>query len=203
MSELTLYHAIPSRGLVAHWMLEELGEPFTTRVLDLEQQEHKTDEFLRINPMGRVPVLTHGNTVVTETAAIVAYLADAFPHKNLGVALDSPARGEYLRWLHFGPGSAEPAIIWSTLGELASQAEYQPFADIDSVAKTLCAAVDGKQFVIEDRFTAADVMLGSTLMWGLHMMPVLPQDKRLLSYWAGLASRPAWQKVQATMPAPG
>ncbi|MBT4162653.1 MAG: glutathione S-transferase, partial [Gammaproteobacteria bacterium] len=108
MSDLTLYYAVPSRGMVAHWMLEELGQPYERVILDLAADEHKSPEFLGINPLGRVPALTHGDLIVTETAAIVAYLADAFPKAGLGVPLDSPDRAAYLRWLFFAVASAEP-----------------------------------------------------------------------------------------------
>ena len=96
MSELTLYYAVPSRGMVVHWMLEELGVPYETRLLDLESMEHKTPEFLAINPVGRVPVLVHGDRVVTETAAICLYLAEAFPEAGVDVAVDSIDRAAYL-----------------------------------------------------------------------------------------------------------
>lgn len=99
-------------------MLEELGVPYERHVISLERQEHKTTEFLAMNPMGRVPVVTHGDRVVTETAAIIMYLAEAFPEAGLNVPPGSPARHEYLRWMFYAPVSAEPSIIWSSLGKV-------------------------------------------------------------------------------------
>ena len=102
MADLVLYHAIPSRGFIVRWMLEELGEPYEIRLLSLEKEEHKQADYLAINPMGRVPALTHRGKVVTETAAICLYLADAFPEANLSVPMNSPLRADYLRWMFSG-----------------------------------------------------------------------------------------------------
>ncbi len=175
MSDLELFYAVPSRGMVAHWMLEEIGVPYKRTVLSLEAEEHKTPGYLKINPMGRVPALVHDGVVVTETAAIVTYLADAFPEAGLAIPAESPLRGEYLRWIFFAVASAEPAILWASLGEVKTERDYLPYSDVDTVAQTIAGAVRGKTWVVGDRFTAADVMLGTTVMWGLNLMPVLPR----------------------------
>lgn len=195
MSNLTHYYSVPSRGMVTHWMLEELGEPYENKVLSMANQEHKTPEFLAINPMGRVPALVHNEVVITETAAIVTYLADAFPKANLAIPIDSPLRGAYLRWLFFAPVSAEPAIMWQALGKIETEAEYRPFAEIDEVANTIELSVTGKDYIVGDQFTAADVMLGATIMWGTQLMPVLPGLPELTRYWDNLSQRPAWQRA--------
>lgn len=197
MSDLTLYYAIPSRGLVVHWMLEELGVPYRRQVLNLAAEEHKTPAYLAINPMGRVPALRHGDVVVTETVAICTYLAEQFPEAGLNVGVDSTLRGEYLRWLFFGPVTMEPSIVSKAMGFVSP--DYQPFADIETVASTLAAQVAGREFIIGDQFTAADVVIGSSINWGLNMMPELPKHPELVEYWSRLAQRPAWQVVQATL----
>ena len=197
MANLTLYYAIPSRGMTVHWMLEELGQPYDVEVLDLQDDEHKRPEYLAINPMGKVPALRHGEHVITETAAICAYLADAFPDAGLSVPIDSPLRGDYLRWLFFGPATAEPAILWKMLGEAVSGLDYQPFADVEAVAAELQRVLSGREFVVGDHFTAADVVIGSTLMWGLNMVRALPQLPALAQYWAALERRPAWRRAHA------
>lgn len=193
MADLTLYYAVPSRGMVTHWMLEEVGEPYELKLLSLEDEEHKTPEYLAINPMGRVPALVHGDVVVTETAAICAYLADAFPDKQLNVPVDSPERGPYYRWLFFAPASAEPSILWKA-GEAEAANDYLPFADVESVANTLAQAVKDREFIVGDHFTAADVMVGSTIMWGTRLMPMLPALSEITEYWERLEQREAWQK---------
>lgn len=197
MTDLLLYHAVPSRSMTVHWMLEELGEPYDLHILNLENEDHKTADYLSVNPMGRVPALRHGDTVVTETAAICAYLAEAFPQAELGVPIDSPLRAEYLRWMFFAPVTAEPAVLWKALGKVVTDVDYQPFSDVETVASTLQSAVSGREFIVGDRFTAADVMVGSTIMWGLKLMPVLPKHPELLTYWESLEKRPAWQRANA------
>jgi len=197
MVDLVLYHAIPSRGFIARWMLEELGEPYEIRLLNMEKEEHKQADYLAINPMGRVPALVHRGKVVTETAAICLYLADAFPDTNLSIPIGSPLRADFLRWMFFGPVSAEPSVLWKVLGDVKTEVDYRPFADIEDVANTLRGAVAGRSFIVGDHFTAADVIIGSTIWWGLNLMPVLPRHQELIDYWNGLEKRPAWQRAQA------
>ncbi len=197
MAELTFYHANPSRGLVVHWLLEELGVEYELKLLQLEAQEHKTPDYLAINPMGKVPAIVHNGVVVTETAAICLYLSEAFAEAGLGVALDDADRGSFLRWLFFSPVTAEPSIITQAMGAGGGDAEYQPFADLSEVVHTVKLALDGRDYLVGQRFTAADVMMASTINWGLNLMPVLPKDPILLRYWELHSQRPAWQRVLA------
>src|SRR5206468_3744451 len=111
MAELTLYHAAPSRSSVVLWMLEEVGEPYEIKLLSLAKEENRKPDYLAINPMGKVPALKHGDTTITELAAICTYLTDEFPKANLAVPIGTPRRGAYLKWLFFGPGCLEPAVI--------------------------------------------------------------------------------------------
>src|SRR5678810_1281532 len=111
MPKLTLYHAAPSRSSIVRWMLEELGEPYDVHLLSLKNGENRAPAYLAINPMGKVPALRHGDTVITEVAAICTYLADEFPAAKLNVPVGSPERGVYLKWLFFGPSCIEPAVI--------------------------------------------------------------------------------------------
>ena len=197
MTDLTFYHAIPSRGFIVRWMLEELGEPYDIHLLDLDAQDHKKPDYLAVNPMGRVPALRHGDKVVTETAAICAYLAETFPKAGLSVPVGSPLRADYLRWMFFAPVTAEPAVLWRVLGKVETEVEYRPFATVKDVAETLRAAVTEREFIVGHTFTAADVIVGSTIWWGLELMPVLPRHPELVRYWQGLEKRPAWQRAQA------
>src|SRR5688500_18243314 len=100
--EIVFYHNPLSRGRIAHWMLEEVGAPYRIELLDLEKGEHKKPAYLAINPMGKIPTITHRGVVITEAADICTYLADAFPAAKLAPSIDDPARGTYLRWLFFG-----------------------------------------------------------------------------------------------------
>ena len=108
---VTFFHNPMSRGRIVHWMLEECGAPYDVKVLDFEKREHKTPEYLAINPMGKIPAIVHRGTVVTEAAAICAYLADAFPQAGLAPSTSDPARGTYYRWMFFGAGCLEPALV--------------------------------------------------------------------------------------------
>src|SRR5256885_1403832 len=110
MAKLTLYHAAPSRSSIALWMLEEVGEPYDIHLLSFAKGENRAPDYLAINPMGKVPALKHGDTVITEVAAICTYLADEFPGAKLNVPIGTPRRGVYLKWLFFGPGCIEPAV---------------------------------------------------------------------------------------------
>ena len=197
MKKITLYHAVPSRGLVVHWLLEELQVPYEINQLDLDADQHKQPEYLAINPMGKVPALLHGDRLITETAAICMYLAEQFPEKGLDISKDSALRGEYLRWMFFAPVTIEPSIVAKAMNYRSE--EYQPFADIEVVAETLVNALAGRKYLVGDAFSAVDVVVGSAVNWGLNMMPVMPKHPELVAYWENLEQRPAWQVVRATM----
>ncbi|MEM7096745.1 MAG: glutathione S-transferase family protein [Pseudomonadota bacterium] len=190
MTDITLFSARPSRGLTNQWLLEELGVPYTLRMLDIENNEHKSKDYRAINPMGKIPALKHGSTVVTESAAINMYLADLFPEQGLSVPVDSPLRGEYLRWCMFAPITAEPALMAKALD--LTHPLYDPFADLDVVAQTLSAALESREFIVGDSFTNADVAIGSLLYWGFNLIPILPKHDPLVRYWERLSQRPAW-----------
>ena len=194
MTELVLYHAVPSRSMTVHWMLEELGEPYRLEMLDLQAGEQQAPDYLSVNPMGKVPALRHGDVIVTETAAICAYLAETFPAAGLEVAPGDPERGAYLAWLFFAPVTAEPAVLWKALPDPPA-IDAQPFADVETVARVLREHLRDREFAVAGRFTAADVMLGSLIMWSTRLMPVMPGHPELLRYWENLERRPAWQRA--------
>ena len=108
---LTLYHAIPSRSSIARWMLEEVGEPYEVELLNLKNGDQRKPEYLAINPMGKVPTLVDGDTVVSEVSATCCYLADAYPKAGLAPAVTDKLRGPYLKWLFFVPSCVEPAVL--------------------------------------------------------------------------------------------
>src|SRR5215510_9673611 len=123
-------------------MLEELGEPYDLHVLSLAKGEQQAPNYLAVNPMGKVPALKHGDTVVTEAAAICTYLADEFPQARLNVPIGDPRRGLYLKWLFFGPGCVEAAIA-----DCASPRKEEPrrsalgYCDFDTLMNVLANAV--------------------------------------------------------------
>jgi glutathione S-transferase len=134
-----------------------------------------------------------------ETAAICTYLAEVFPDAGLQIPVGLALRADYLRWLFFAPVTAEPSVLWQALGCTSADPDYKPFTELDSIASTLQQALHNKQYIVGDQFTAADVMIGSTLFWGLTLMPVFPKIPELITYWEGLEKRAAWQKVLKTM----
>ena len=194
MAELTLYHAAPSRSSIVRWMLEEIGEPYEIKLLRLRKGDQQKPDYLAINPMGKVPALKHGDVVITEAAAICTYLADAFPKAGLSVPIGDPRRGIYLKWLFFGPGCLEPAVI-----DRAAPRKEEPrrgmlgYGDFDTVMNVLAEAVEKGPWLMGEQFTAADVVIGSNIRWGT-IFKLLPERKEFLDYSACIAARPAAQR---------
>ena len=190
MSKDLIFYTNPmSRGRIVRWMLEEVGQPYETVILDYASTL-KGPDYLAINPMGKIPALKHGDVVVTEGAAICAYLADAFP--QAGLAPSTADRGDYYRWLFFAAGCVEPAVTAKNLG-FEPKPEQKRMAGFGSVEDTLNAleiAVKGREFVAGDRFSAADVYVGSQIGWGMQFGSI---DKRpaFTAYWDRISNRPA------------
>ena len=193
MDKLTLYTHPMSRGRTARWMLEELGQAYETVLLDYGTSM-KDPAYLAINPMGKVPCLTHGDRVVTEAAAICAYLADAFPEAGLS----SPDRANYFRWLFFAAGPIEAALVNTALKvevppDRRGMVGYGSMAD---VVATLSAHLDGRDYVAGDSFSAADVYLASSLGWALNF-GLISDAPVLAAYVARITERPACQRARA------
>jgi glutathione S-transferase len=197
MADLILYHAAPSRSSIVRWMLEELGEPYDLRVLSLAKGEQRAPDYLAINPMGKVPALKHGDAIITEAAAICTYLADAFPRAKLNVPIGDARRGPYLKWLFFGPGCIEPAIT-----DRAYPRAKEPwrgalgYGDFATVMDVVAKAVEPGPYLMGDHFTAADIVVGATLRWGM-MFDLLPKRPEFLAYVGRLEQRPALQRATA------
>ena len=170
MSDLVFYTNPMSRGRIVRWMLEEVGQPYEARILRWETGDAKTADYLAINPMGKVPAIVHDGTVVTECAAICAYLADAFPEAGLAPPAHSRLRGPYYRWLFFGAGPIEQAV-----GAKAVNLEPTPeqrsslgFGCMEDVLGVLEGAVKDRAYLVGETFTAADLYLASHLSWGMN-----------------------------------
>lgn len=195
--EIVFYHNPMSRGRIAHYMLEELDVPYEMVILDLQKREHKTAKFLALNPMGKIPTIVHRNVVVTEAAAICTYLADAFPEKKLAPALDDPARATYLRWMFFGAGCVEPALVdkmfHRSMPDVPGALGYGSYED---TLNALEKALEKGPFVLGERFTAVDVYLGSQVAWGIMGKSLEPRPRFQL-YLERIAARPAYQRCMA------
>ena len=197
MTNLTLYHTAPSRSMVARWMLEEVGEPYDVSLVDISSGENLQPAFLEINPMGKVPALKHGDAVIAENAAIACYLADVFPGADLNVPIDSPLRGPYLKWLFFAPSCLEPLLMDKVTGREPVARLSAGWGEFDTTMDVVEAAVSGSPFLFGERFTAADLVIGSTLDWGLNMLNAIHDRPVLADYCARLLERPAKQRQLA------
>jgi glutathione S-transferase len=197
MARLTLYHASPSRSSVTLWMLEELGEPYDIHMLDLTKGENREAPYLAINPMGKVPALRDSDTVITESAAICTYLADEFPQKKLNIPVGTPQRGVYLKWLFFGPSCMEPAVIdRAAPRKEEARRGMLGYGDFDTTMNTVAAAVAKSPWLMGEQFTAADVVVGAGIRWGM-MFKMIPERPEFLAYAERISARPAAQRAQA------
>lgn len=197
MAQLTLYHIAPSRSSIVLWMLEEIGEPYDIHLLSMKRGTNREPDYLAVNPMGKVPALKHGDTVITECAAICTYLADAFPKAGLNIPIGDAKRGPYLKWLFFGPGVLEPAVMdraFPRSGEPPRAA--LGYGEFDTAMNVVAKAVTPGPFLMGDKFTAADVVIGSNLRWGT-MFKMIPERKEFGDYVAGFSERPAAKRAEA------
>ncbi|HEY8571892.1 glutathione S-transferase family protein [Phenylobacterium sp.] len=194
--ELVLYTNPQSRGRIIRWMLEEVGAPYRTEILGYGTSM-KDPAYLAINPMGKVPAITHGDTVVTECAAICAYLADAFPQANLAPPHGDKRHGAYYRWLFFAAGPLEASIGDKALGVEVPD-EKKPmvgYGCYDDVIATLEKAIAGASpWLTGDQFTAADLYVGSHLGWGLQF-GTIPKRPAFEAFAARCQARPAAQRA--------
>jgi glutathione S-transferase len=190
--ELVFYTNPMSRGRIIRRMLEEVGQPYRTVVLDWATGAAKSPEFLAINPMGKVPTIVHGDTVVTECAAICAYLADAFPETKLAPPPTSKLRGPYYRWLFFGAGPIEQAVGVKSMGwEVPAEGERMlGFGNVDHVFDAIEKGLTGREYIVGDSFTAADLYLASHLGWGMQFGTIEKRDV-FEDYVQRMDSRPA------------
>ena len=203
--EIAFYHNPRTRGRIVHWMLEEVGAPYRIVLLDFAKREHKAKEYLDVNPMGKVPAIVHRGVAVTEASAICAYLADAFPAAGLAPALDDPQRGAYMRWLFFGASSVEYAMVDRMLGRPpAADSGTIGYGSYDDVVAVLEKALTPGPWLLGDRFSAADVYVGSQIGFGLmrnvpgrERLPGFDPRPAFTAYVERNAERPAFQRAVA------
>lgn len=195
MSELVLYHHPFSRAALVVWMLEEVGRPYRLQFVDLQRGEQKSDAIRALNPMGKIPVLVDGDVVVTESAAIGLYLADRYAPGRLAPAPDAPERGTFLRACLFPSAVVEPAALAKMKG-WDVPAGQAGFGDFDTMVASLEALVGDGPFVLGERFSMADVILGGSLRFMLRFR-MLPANPRFTSYVERLNDRPALRAADA------
>ncbi|WP_161141380.1 glutathione S-transferase family protein [Propylenella binzhouense] len=189
-SDLVLYHAPRSRSFRILWFLEELGVPYALHRVSLEKGEQKSAEFLKLNPSGKVPAITDRGAPVAESGAIVAYLAERYGNGRFSPAPGDPDRGAYLQWLFYAVGVMEPCFgekffKWDVP---ARQAGWGDFATMERV---MTEALAGRTWILGDAFTAADILIGSNLHWGV-LWHILPSEGPIGSYADRCRARPAF-----------
>ncbi len=192
---LTLHFAPRTRSFTAAWLLEELGVPYELKSFDLDSNHHKTEAFMAMNPMGKVPVVVDNGIPVSELGAIAIYLADKYRDTALSPTLDSPDRAAFLRWIFFSSAIMEPAFgekffKWNV------PARSVAWGSFDDMLRTLKAGLEQGPYLLGDTFSAADVVVGATTRFGV-MFGAIPKESPLTDYLARLSERPAFKRAEA------
>ena len=191
---ITFFHAPHSRAAATLTLLEELGAPHDMRVLNIKTGEQHHPDFLAINPLGKVPVILDGDTVVTEQVAIFIHLADRFPQAELAPALDDPRRGAYLRWLVYYAASYEPALVDRFTKREPSPQVQLPYRDFDSMLGVIDAQLARAPYLLGDTLSAADILWGVGLGWGMAF-GLVPERPVFKEYAERLGARPAARRA--------
>jgi glutathione S-transferase len=194
--KLIFFHSPNTRSGGTRILLEELGAPHELHVLNMKAGEQRKPEYLKINPMGKVPAILHGDALITEQGAVFVYLADEFPKAGLAPAIGDPLRGPYLRWMMFYGSSFEPALIDKAMKRDPAPASISTYGDYDTMLKTFTDQLERGPYLLGERFSAADVLWGTALTWTVSfgLVPALPVIK---AYMDRINSRPAVAKVKA------
>jgi glutathione S-transferase len=192
---IVLYHHPFTRAANVVWLLEEVGVPYELRFVDLQKGEHKEQELVSLNPMGKLPVLVDGESVVTEVAAIALYLADRYAYGRLAPKAEDPARATYLRWSFFAPSVIEPGAMakhqsWAFRESNAGWGSY------DAMLAAIESAISGRDFLLGETFSMADAVFGGTLRY-MMMFKLIEPRPTFGAYVDRLNARPAWQRANA------
>ncbi|HEY0464064.1 MAG TPA: glutathione S-transferase family protein [Polyangiaceae bacterium] len=192
---LVLYHHPYSRAATILWMLEEVGVDYQLRFVDLLAGAHKAPELLRLNPMGKLPILSDGDEVVTEVAAIGLYLADRYALGRLAPKPDDPRRGTYLRWSLFAPSVIEPGAM-AKMNNWQAKASQAGWGTHEAMLEAIEFAIQGRDYLLGDSFSMADAIFGGTVRYMLRFKMLEPRPS-LIAYAERLAARPALQRADA------
>ncbi|MEF2550469.1 glutathione S-transferase family protein [Aurantimonas sp. A2-1-M11] len=196
---MTFYYNPMSRAATARWMLEEVGAEYETVPVDFEAGDNRKPDFLAINPMGKIPTLVlDDGTVLTETAAILAWLADAYPSAGLAPAPGTPSRGSYYRWLFFGGSCFEPALTETMMRRDAAPLSKGSvgWGSYNDVVDTLELAVSRNPYLVGGQFSAADVYIGSQLSWaGSFGAPRIQDSAAIQAYVERVVDRDAYRRA--------
>jgi glutathione S-transferase len=192
---IVLFHHPFSRAAATVWMLEEVGAPYELRWVDIMAGAQKSPELVALNPMGKLPVLTDGETVVTENAAIGLYLADRYAYGRLAPKVDAPERGTYLRWSLFAPSVIEPGAMAKMAG-WSFKPVQAGWGAHDAMVSAMERAIGEGPFLLGDTFSMADVIFGGTVRYLLGFKMLEPRPA-FTAYAERLGARPALQRAEA------
>ncbi|WP_425408402.1 glutathione S-transferase family protein [Hyphococcus sp.] len=194
MAKPVLYHTPQTRGATTAWMNEELGDVCDIKLIDMKAGAQKSQDYLKINPMGKIPALVHNGVAVTEVAAICAYLADAFPQAGLAPAANEAKRGAYFRWMFFAPSCIEPMMLDKFADIKRENTSSVGYGSEKDVLHAVKIALSDGPFLLGEKFTAADVVFGSTLNFAL-MFGAIEKIEPFISYTERLTSRPGFKSA--------
>lgn len=196
-AELVLYHMPQSRSITVLWMLEELGRPYRIEKLDVTRNEQRGAAYLKINPSGKVPAVADGDLLVTERGAIMVYLADRYAPGRLAPRPDEPDRADYLRWMFYAIGVMEPQLSLAMMKTpIAAPPGALAWGEWDTMIGVLEKAAGSGRYLLGDRFSAADIMVGSFIGWAMQM-GLLPKEGAMADYAARTTDRPSWARTLA------
>jgi glutathione S-transferase len=194
--KLTLFHSPNTRSTGVVTLLEELGADYELHVVNMKAGEQRGAAFLAVNPMGKVPAVTHGDALITEQSAVYLYLADLFPAAGITPMIGDPLRGPFLRWLAFYGSSFEPALIDRSLKREPAPLAMCPYGDFDTTMATLNDQLAKGPYLLGERFTAVDVLWGNALNW-TTAFGLVPKTPTIAAYIARVTERPACVAVKA------
>ncbi|WP_174300160.1 glutathione S-transferase family protein [Caulobacter sp. S45] len=186
---LKLYHSPQTRSSRMVWLLEEIGAPYEIEYLDIRAEGGLPESYRAIHPLKKVPALQHDGEIVTESAAICLYLSDAFPAAGLGPRVGEAGRGAYLSWLAYYAGVVEPALMVKAVGATGFSPLSAAWGDPELMIKRLEDTLSAGPYVLGERFTTVDVLIGSTFQWAGRL---LPKTEAVEAYKSRLMSRPAF-----------
>ncbi len=181
MGDITFFHSPQTRSSGVKVLLEELGAPYTLKVLNMRAGEHLGAAFLAVNPIGKVPAILDGEALVSEQVAVFLYLADRFPAAGLAPAIDDPLRGPYLRWMVYYASAFEPAVVDRAMQREPGSRAMSPYGSYDLVMRTVVEQLRAGPYLLGQRFSAADILWGMALSWTV-MFGIVPKEPEILRY---------------------
>lgn len=192
--KLIFFHSPNTRSAGARVLLEELGVPYELHVLNMKAGEQRGADYLKVNPMGKVPAVLHGDALVTEQVALYIYLPDAFPQAGLAPALDDPQRGPYLRWIAYYGSCFEPAVVDHALKREPAPSSMCPYGDYDTMLNTMVDQLRKGPYMLGERFSAADLLWGLSLRW-MTAFKIVAELPEIMDYVGRITGRPSFARV--------